>query len=192
VARPTSGKTRWTQLEQGTPSWRTLLVIVVIVAAHVYGWHVTQINLVELVRGLPNMRHIVLGLLTPDLLERVEASLSAEAPLQLGCPAQGEISRQIPTEHGLVGLTVRPACAQAGDTVTVLGEGFPAGKEGRFFWLTGPATAVPGRASPSGPTVGSSRGLSPRPGAASTVCGWSFAGRSTGGGRVRRCCSRPG
>lgn len=144
MARPTSGKTRWTQLEQGTPSWRTLLVIVVIVAAHVYGWHVTQINLVELVRGLPNMRHIVLGLLTPDLLERVEASLSAEAPLQLGCPAQGEISRRIPTEHGLVGLTVRPACAQAGDTVTVLGEGFPAGKEGQVFLVDRTGYSRPG------------------------------------------------
>ena len=65
-------------------SWRTVrlgLMVAVALAAHVYGWQITRINLVDLVTGLPNMRHIVVGLLQPELLERVGDLLRPEAVL---------------------------------------------------------------------------------------------------------------
>jgi phosphonate transport system permease protein len=117
-------------------SWaaaRILAIVVIALAAHVYGWYITKINLVELVTGLPNMRHILVGLVTPDLAERVVETATAEVPFGLGCADRAPRSANVAIAGAQGVLRVEPGCAQAGDAVTVSGQRFPAGKEGQLF-----------------------------------------------------------
>jgi phosphonate transport system permease protein len=117
-------------------SWagaRLLLIIVLGIAAHVYGWHITKINLYDFVTGLPNMRHIVVGLVTPDLAERIVQTATAEVPFGLGCADRAPRSVGVSLAGAAGTLQVEPGCARAGDGVTVSGKGFPAGREGQLF-----------------------------------------------------------
>jgi phosphonate transport system permease protein len=117
----------------GLGSLRLLLILAVALAAHVYGWQITKINLVELVTGLPNMRHIIVGLLQPDLAERVVETAQAEVPFGLGCADRSPRSVQANLNGLPATLTVSPGCASAGEAVTVSGSGFPLGREGQIF-----------------------------------------------------------
>jgi phosphonate transport system permease protein len=123
-------------LARGRPwlgSVRLLAILLIAVAAHVYGWQITKINLVELVTGLPNMRHIVVGLLQPDLLERVVETAQAEVPFGLGCADRAPRTAQANLNGSPATLTVSPGCANAGEAVTVSGSGFPPGREAQIF-----------------------------------------------------------
>jgi phosphonate transport system permease protein len=113
-------------------SWRTVrlgLILAVALAAHVYGWQITRINLVDLVTGLPNMRHIVVGLLQPDVIERVQATVTTAVPLSIGCSDPAPSSR---TTAGAT-LMATPGCVQPGEAVTVAGTGYPAGQAAQLF-----------------------------------------------------------
>ena len=114
-------------------SARLLAILLVAIAAHIYGWQITKINLVELVTGLPNMRHIVAGLLQPDLAERVVEVAQAEVPFGLGCADRVPRAARVDLNGSPATLTVSPGCATAGEAVTVSGSGFPAGREGQIF-----------------------------------------------------------
>jgi phosphonate transport system permease protein len=117
----------------GAATLRLLLIAAVALAAHVYGWQITRINLVDLVTGLPNMQHIVAGLLQPDLVERVQRTATASAPLGLGCadPAPRVSTTQL--EGASATLMTAPGCVQPGQVVTVAGQGFPSGREAQLF-----------------------------------------------------------
>jgi phosphonate transport system permease protein len=110
-----------------------LAILLVAVAAHIYGWQITKINLVELVTGLPNMRHIVVGLLQPDVAERVVEVAQADVPFGLGCADRAPRTVQVDLNGSPATLTVSPGCATAGEAVTVSGSGFPTGREGQIF-----------------------------------------------------------
>jgi phosphonate ABC transporter permease subunit PhnE len=112
---------------------RVAIILLIAVAAHVYGWQVTKINLVELVTGLPNMRHIVAGLVQPDLFERVRETATAEVPFGLGCAARAERSTAVTVGGSSGRLTVSPGCATGGEAVTLSGQGFPTLREGTLF-----------------------------------------------------------
>jgi phosphonate transport system permease protein len=112
---------------------RFLLIVAAVAAAHVYGWYITRIDLVGLVTGLPNMQHIVAGLVQPDLVERVVETASAEVPFGLGCPDRLPRTASTALGDATAELEVSPGCAQPGDAVTVTGRGFPAGREGQLF-----------------------------------------------------------
>jgi phosphonate transport system permease protein len=114
-------------------SLRVVLILLVALAAHVYGWQITKINLVDFVTGLPNMRHIVTGLLQPDLFERVVQTTTAEVPFGLGCPDRAPRTTNVQAGSANARLGVSPGCAAAGDAVTVSGTGFAAGREGQIF-----------------------------------------------------------
>jgi phosphonate transport system permease protein len=117
----------------GRRSVRLIAVLLVAIAAHVYGWQITKIDLVELVTGLPNMRHIVVGLLQPDVVEQVVETAQAEVPFGLGCPDRAPRTAQVDLNGVPATLSVSPGCAAAGDAVTVTGSGFAAGREGQIF-----------------------------------------------------------
>src|SRR5687768_7085288 len=89
----------------------------------------TRINLVDLVTGLPNMRHIVLGLVQPDVIERVQTTITTSVPLSIGCTDPAPSSR---TTGGTT-LTATPGCVQPSEAVTVAGTGFPVGREAQLF-----------------------------------------------------------
>jgi phosphonate transport system permease protein len=127
LAVPRSG---WTTL-------RLLLIAVVALAAHVYGWQITRINLVDLVTGLPNMRHIVAGLVQPDLIESVQRTATATVPLGLGCADPTPRGGTSAVEGQPVTVTASPGCVQAGEAVTVTGQGFPPGRAAQLL-LTDP------------------------------------------------------
>ena len=120
----------------GSPNPLRLLVIgLVVLAVHVYGWQITKIDLVEFVTGLPNMRHIVLALLQPDLFERTLETVSAEVGVGLGCanPAPRVAAISI---GGVTGqLTTTPGCANTGEAITVTGEGYPPQRDGQILLI---------------------------------------------------------
>lgn len=113
-------------------SWRGIRLVALVavaIAAHVYGWQITRIDLVEMVTGLPRMQHIVLGLVQPDLFERVQVTVTRAVPLGIGCadPAPRSWSEQGAT------LTASPGCVQPGEAVSIAGAGFPPGRETQLF-----------------------------------------------------------
>lgn len=108
---------------------RLVAILVIALAAHVYGWQITKIDLYDLVTGLPNMRHIVAGLLQPDVVERVVETAKAEVPVGFSCTDKAPRSVQSP----IGALTVSPGCPAAGENVAVTGAGFPALREGTLF-----------------------------------------------------------
>ena len=65
-------------------SWRSLALTILALVALAYGWKVTRIDPYQLVAGLPNMRHIVVGLLQPDLATQATETTSLTVPLQIG------------------------------------------------------------------------------------------------------------
>jgi phosphonate transport system permease protein len=117
----------------GLKSLRLLGIALLFLAAHAYGWQVTRINLVDLVTGLPNMRHIVVGLLQPDLFERVQRTATATIALGFGCAETAPRTGTTEIEAQSATLMVSPGCVQEGETVTVRGQRFPPGREAQLL-----------------------------------------------------------
>ena len=118
----------------GSPNpLRMLLIGLIVLAVHAYGWQITKIDLVEFVTGLPNMRHIVLALLQPNLFERTLETVSAEVDVGLGCANPLPRTASIVIAGGPGQLMTTPGCANAGEGVTVSGTGYPAERDGQLF-----------------------------------------------------------
>lgn len=116
-------------------SLRTLAVVIVAVAVYAYGWQVTKIDLYQLVAGLPNMRHIVAGLLQPDLLVQETAVARVDVPLRVGAgskePVASADSGAADPPHPR--LVVTPRSVVAGDQIVFEGSGFPRNADGRLL-----------------------------------------------------------
>ena len=97
-------------------SWRTLLALLVALAAFAYGWRITEINFPALIFNLPRAERIVTGLLQPDIVRRETESVSADTPLRIGDAAGGAPST---ASVGGATLTVAPGTLQPGQQVTV-------------------------------------------------------------------------
>jgi len=115
--------------------WRLILVLTALLVAHVIGWRVTNINVPQLVFGLPNMRHIVTSLLQPDAFERSKDVIAVES--LVGVLAPGKVapagSARRVQEPGSPQLTIVPASAAPGEIVNLQGAGWPAGKQAEAF-----------------------------------------------------------
>jgi phosphonate transport system permease protein len=98
-------------------SWRSLALTLLAVAALAYGWRITRIDLYQLGTGLPNMRHILVGLLTPDFLIQSTDTNSVELPMTVGVETGG--ASVSPDGQ----LRLEPAALQAGEAFTVSGSG---------------------------------------------------------------------
>jgi phosphonate transport system permease protein len=114
-------------------SLRLIVILVLFLAAHVYGWQVTKINLYDLATGLPNMRHIIVGLLQPELFDRIVETVTAEVPFGLGCPDRAPRNANLTLAGTPAVMSVSPGCATAGEAVTVSGTGFAVGQGGQLF-----------------------------------------------------------
>src|SRR5712691_10428607 len=98
-------------------SWRNLALTLVAALALIYGWNVTRIDLYQLVAGLPNMRHIVVGLLQPDFATPITETSSLGVPVQIGAGPGGASS----SVDGK--LKIEPASIEPGADFTVSGSG---------------------------------------------------------------------
>jgi phosphonate transport system permease protein len=100
-------------------SWRTILVLVVALAAYAYGWRITEINFPALIFNLPRAERIVVGLLQPDIVAQQTESVSAEVPLRVG---------DVPAASGTASvaggtLSVTPIAIRPGDELTIALDG---------------------------------------------------------------------
>ncbi len=97
-------------------SWRTILFLLVALAAYAYGWRITQIDFPTLLFNLPKAERIVVGLLQPDVIAQDTESAFGEVPLRIGDgPA-------MPTTAPLAGgtLTVTPGAIRPGEPLTIV------------------------------------------------------------------------
>lgn len=142
AAAPAAGTPRLPALPRPARSWRLLIIVALIVAAHAYGWRLTNINLVSLVQGLPNMRHIVAGLLQPDVLERPHESRAVEGQLTISPVASADAADHESASLAGERLAVRPGAIRPGAIVTVVGAGWPASKTGRVHLVGDSGRAI--------------------------------------------------
>lgn len=106
-----------------------VLIVVLIVAMHIYGWNVTQIDLKKLVTPPSNLRTMLSDFLKPDLLSREQKTSRVYVPYIVPCGSnlqpQGAIGK---------GLTVTPDCGATGDAVAIVLEGARPNTPGRLNW----------------------------------------------------------
>lgn len=105
------------------------LILALIVAMHVYGWGVTQIDLKKLVKPPANLKLLLQDFLKPDVLSREQKSSRVYVAFIVPCESnlrpQGEIGQ---------GVKLTPVCGQMGDTVTIVLEGARPNTAGRVNW----------------------------------------------------------
>jgi phosphonate transport system permease protein len=114
---------------------------VVVLAVYAYAWRATKIDLYQLAMGLPNMQHIVAGLVQPDLIVREFQLVPVEAPLRVG-PGP-KIPSQSPHDKPVLGpggtsipapyLEVVPGSVEPGEQITFEGSGLPPNAEGKLL-----------------------------------------------------------
>lgn len=110
-------------------SWRFLLGAILIAAAYVVGWRLTDINMLDLVRNLPKAQHIVVQLLTPDFFDPnttvVEDAISIVMATQEFTPP---VPERLPKPGPQIILESR--VVKSGETVEISGTGWPANATG--------------------------------------------------------------
>ena len=110
-------------------SVRRVLVTMVTLVALAYGWQVTRIDPYQLAIGLPNMRHIIAGLLRPDLATQSRESLSLSANVRIG--GGGPAFASSPDGR----LRVQPGAIEPGQDFVVSGSALEPGTSARFSFV---------------------------------------------------------
>ena len=120
-------------------SWRTILCLLVTLAAYAYGWRITEIDFPALIFNLPKAERIFVGLLQPDVIAQEMESVSAEAPLRIGD------SPAAPSTATIAGgtLTVTPGAIRPGDQVTIALSGARPNSDLRLLLVDGSGNARP-------------------------------------------------
>src|SRR5215204_172513 len=96
-----------------------LLVVLVSFVILVVGWRVVGIDIPKLIMGLPAAQHILVGLVTPDLVKRETVTTELQAPFVVGT-ASDEPS--VASDRGAT-LTITPGGVTGGQEVTFAGTG---------------------------------------------------------------------
>ncbi len=106
-----------------------LLIGAFIIAMHVYGWRVTQIDLRKLASPPSNLRTMLSDFVHPDVISREKQTTRAYVPFIVPCDSelkpQGAIGK---------GLTLTPSCGSTGDEVKVVLDGTRPNTSGRLNW----------------------------------------------------------
>ncbi|MBV9545524.1 MAG: phosphonate ABC transporter, permease protein PhnE [Chloroflexi bacterium] len=103
-----------------------LAIVIVAFGVFVLGWRVTDINLGKLANAA-NAGPILKALVTPDLVGRDVTQTELQAPFVSGSTSTDSTSVSSPTGQT---LTISPAAAQPGETVTFDGSGFAPDADG--------------------------------------------------------------
>jgi phosphonate transport system permease protein len=86
----------------------------------IVGWRVVGIDLPKLFVGLPAAQHILVGLVTPDLIRREVTTTELSAPFRVGEGPQDTVV----VTAGSQTLTIAPRSVRGGQQVTFAGEDF--------------------------------------------------------------------
>jgi phosphonate transport system permease protein len=97
---------------------RNILLGILIVAAFVLSWRVSEVDFVKLVQNLPNGKDIVLAFLTPDVFTHEKTTKTIETPFPIPCGSAPEA--KIPAS----GPRLVPSIKCADPKVTFTLEGF--------------------------------------------------------------------
>jgi phosphonate transport system permease protein len=103
-----------------------LVLIVVAVGVFVLGWRVTEIDLGKFANAA-NAGPILKALVSPDVVTRDITQTELQAPFVSGSSSTDSTTVTSPTGQQ---LTITPAAAQSGDTVTFDGSGFAPDADG--------------------------------------------------------------
>jgi phosphonate ABC transporter permease subunit PhnE len=119
---------------------RALLVLFAIIFGfliYAYGFQVTKVNLEETKspRRQAQLFRILRALSQPDLIEYDQRETSAQVPVFLPCPESGGLPGPVASLPSGPSISLDPGCGAAGERLTVAGEGFPAGAEGRVYFV---------------------------------------------------------
>lgn len=119
---------------------RALLILFAVVFGfliYAYGFQVTKVNLEETrsPRRQEQLFRILRALAQPDLIEYDQRETSAQTPVFLPCPESGGLAGAAVAAASGPRITLDPGCAAAGERLTVVGEGFPAGADGRVYFV---------------------------------------------------------
>jgi len=113
----------------GGGALRVLAWLAALTLIYVYGWKVTQINLVELATKWSLAKPLLYDLIRPDLIQRYPRLQRADAGIGLdGTPSPP------PEIRGEGRITVTPQTARQGDRVTVIAEGFAPSRPIEIIW----------------------------------------------------------
>ena len=119
---------------------RALLVLFAIIFGfliYAYGFQVTKVDLEETKspRRQEQLFRILRALAQPDLIEYDQRETSARVPVFLPCPESGGLPGPVASLPSGPSITLDPGCGAAGERLTVTGEGFPAGADGRVYFV---------------------------------------------------------
>jgi phosphonate transport system permease protein len=112
-------------------SFLTFFLIVLAIAAYVYGVGVTQINPVKLITSLPKGKEIISDLVNPDLFthETEQTTLDLAFPVPCGSGAEAQPATSGPR------ITTSVACANPRDMITVQGYDMVPNHSVNLQWL---------------------------------------------------------
>jgi phosphonate transport system permease protein len=109
----------------------TYFLILLAIAAYIYGYGVTQIDPVKLITSLPKGRDIIADLLNPDLFTHETEQTILDLPFPVPC-GSGEEAQPVASGPR---ITADVACAQARDMITVQGYDLVANHSVKLQWL---------------------------------------------------------
>lgn len=143
-------------------SWFALVVVVGLIAAHIYGWQASEIDPGKLVGAIPNIGRFVGQVLSPDIIGHDQARIEQQIPI-LGAatptdvqPAQGgdiqvpnifsgETVKDVPPDIQTynVAVNVSAGTVAPGQQITVSGSSFRPNTAGEVLWRsTGQSASV--------------------------------------------------
>jgi phosphonate ABC transporter permease subunit PhnE len=120
-------------------SIRTGLAVLLVLIVFAYGFEITDIDLEQLrsEQRQQSLQRVTRALAQPDIFEFEKEEQRANAPVYVTCPADGTIPELPEPDPSGPYMTITPACAEPGETVTVEGFNF-------FTNANGPVRFVPG------------------------------------------------
>ena len=80
---------------------RNIVIAVLILAAFVVSWRVTEIDFFKLVNNLPNGREILLAFMTPDVFTREKTTKTIETAFPIPCGSAPQADIPVHAAHSL-------------------------------------------------------------------------------------------
>jgi phosphonate ABC transporter permease subunit PhnE len=128
-------------MKSNKPSpWKSVqigLAVLLVMVVYAYGFEITNIDLQELQseRRQTSLVRVTRALAQPDIFEFEQEEMAVTAPVYVTCPPDGVTLVDPPASGAYISVT--PACAEPGETVSVEGFNFPPN-------TSGPVRFVPG------------------------------------------------